>query len=145
MRIRDEDLEGEPEFAMAPLLDIVLQLTIFFLVATNWSSVEQRLDLELPAAGTSSDAVRERPELVVEVRRDGRTFVSGIEVRRVDLADALRGAASADPARPVTVRGDRLASQEAIVAVLDACGVAGLFDLAVGTIGAPDHEPSGGR
>ena len=23
MRIRDEDLEGEPEFAMAPLLDIV--------------------------------------------------------------------------------------------------------------------------
>jgi biopolymer transport protein ExbD len=139
VRIREDETEGDPEFAMAPLLDVVLQLTIFFLVASSWSNGEQRLDLDLPAAGTSSDAPRERPEIVVEVRRDGRTYVSGIEVRREDLASALRGAAGADGTRPVTVRGDRLASHESIVAVLDACEAAGLSDLAVGTIEAPDR------
>lgn len=133
MRIREEDGEGEPEFGMAPLLDVVLQLTIFFLVTTSWAQREEHLDLELPSATAASDSARERPELVVEVLRDGRTYVAGIEVRREDLVATLRGAAAEDRTRAVTVRGDRLANHEAIVAVLDACGAAGLVDLAVGT------------
>jgi len=145
VRIRDDEGEGEPEFGMAPLLDVVLQLTIFFLVATSWAQREERLDLELPAAGTSSDAARERPEIVVEVLRDGRTYVGGVEVLRADLAAALRGASGEDGSRPVTVRGDRLASHEAIVAVLDACGAAGLSDLAVGTLGASTDVTAAGR
>ncbi len=146
MRIRDDENEGEPEFAMAPLLDVVLQLTIFFLVTTSWARHEDHLDLELPTAGTASDAARERPEIVVEVMRDGRTFVGGIEIRREDLATTLRGAAGDDPTRAVTVRGDRLASHESIVAVLDACGAAGLSDLAVGTTNGAHAEPrSAGR
>jgi biopolymer transport protein ExbD len=136
VQIRDDDGEPEPEFGMAPLLDVVLQLTIFFLVATSWAQKEEHLDLELPAAGTASDTARERAELVVEVTRDGRTYIGGIQVRREDLASALRAAAGDDRSRAVTVRGDRLANHESIVAVLDACGAAGLSDLAVGTIGA---------
>lgn len=145
MRIPEEHGEGEPEFGMAPLLDVVLQLTIFFLVATSWAQKEEHLDLELPNAVAASDSARERPELVVDVLRDGRTFVGGIEVRRDELLATLRGAAAEDRMRAVTVRGDRFANHEAIVAVLDACGAAGLVDLAVGTIQASGAATDAGR
>jgi biopolymer transport protein ExbD len=37
------------------------------------------------------------------------------------------------PDTPVTIRGHRLARHEAIVTVMDACGLAGLTNLSVGT------------
>ncbi len=134
MRIREDEFAEEPELLMAPLLDVVLQLLIFFLVATSWAREEERLDLELPAAHNGASDAAERREIVIEVLRDGRTYLGGLEVRAADLPGALRSASGGDPEHPVTVRGDRLASHESIVAVLDACGSAGLRDLAVATL-----------
>lgn len=136
MRIRDEALDDEPELSMAPMIDIVFQLLIFFLAATTFANEDERsLELELPRAesGVTSDAAPR--EIVVEVLRDGRTFVSGAEIRTADLAADLRERADGDRDVPITVRGDRLATHASIVSVLDACGVAGLSNVSVGTLG----------
>lgn len=142
MRVRDEAGDDEPELSMAPMIDIVFQLLIFFLAATTFAKEDERaLELELPRAesGVASAAVPR--EIVVEVLRDGRTFVGGAEIRATDLAADLRERAHGDREVPITVRGDRLAKHEAIVSVLDACGAAGLSNVSVGTLGfALDDE-----
>ena len=134
MRIRDEDALAEPEFSMAPLIDIVFQLLIFFMVATTYTKKEKELQIELPSAQTAQDSKDAPEEIVINVFRDGRVSLSGHDVERGDLVGALVEAAHQSVQVPVTIRGDRLVHHEDVVAVLDACGVAGLSNLSVGTL-----------
>lgn len=133
MRIRDDEL-AEPEFGMAPLIDIVFQLLIFFMVATTYSRQERELGIELPAAASAREPQPVPEELVINVFRDGRVTLLGREVAREALAAALSEAARSRGDVPVTIRGDRLVHHEDVVAVLDACGLAGLVNLTVGTL-----------
>lgn len=137
MRVRDDDALGEPEFSMAPLIDVVFQMLIFFLVATSWATREQELDIELPAAETATAAKSTPDELVIDVRRDGTCVIQGRVVPPGALDQELANAARANPRTPVTIRGDRLVHHEDVVHVMDACGIAGLSNLAVGTLDKP--------
>ena len=133
MRIRDDEL-AEPEFSMAPLIDIVFQLLIFFMVSTTYSKQEKELGIELPNAASARTPEPLPDEIVVNVFRDGRISVLGRDVPRDALAAALTEAAHARVDVPVTIRGDRLVHHEDVVAVMDACGLAGLTNLTVGTL-----------
>lgn len=134
MHIRDDDdAGGEPEFSMAPMIDVVFQLLIFFMVTATFTSEEQELGVELPTAQSGEAAGGSPQELVINVFKDGRVSFGGRTVDELELERELDAAARNNRATPVTIRGDRLASHERIVAVMDACGLAGLSNLALGT------------
>jgi len=134
MRIRDPEGFGEPEFSMAPLIDIVFQMLIFFMVATTYNRQEKDLSIELPFAQSAEVPADAPEEIVIDVSRDGRVSVAGRAVEREALVDALVESAHQRAEIPVTVRGDRLVHHEDVVAVLDACGLAGLSNVSVGTL-----------
>ena len=135
MRVRDEQSIPDPEFSMAPLIDVVFQMLVFFLVASSWGVMkEKQLDLELPSAQSASAPEALPDELVIDVRRDGGILLRGRELERAALQGELAGIARANPRLPVTIRGDRLVHHEDVVAVMDACGLAGLTNLAIGTL-----------
>jgi biopolymer transport protein ExbD len=134
MRIRDEEALAEPEFSMAPLIDIVFQLLIFFMVATTYTQQEKDLSIELPSAQTAQAADKPPEEIVINIFRDGHVSLAGHDVQHGDLVGALVEAAHRSTQVPVTIRGDRLVHHEDVVAVLDACGMAGLSNLSVGTL-----------
>ncbi len=133
MRVRDDEAGDEPEFSMAPMIDVVFQLLIFFMVATSVASQEKELGVELPTAQSGQAAGGLPQELVINVFRDGRVSLEGRSMGTGELERELAKAALANRSTQVTIRGDRLASHERIVAVMDACGVAGLSNLALGT------------
>jgi biopolymer transport protein ExbD len=138
MQIRDS-LEGdEIALNLTPLIDVVFQLLVFFMAATTFLDQEQEREIEvdLPLAAHAS-APEEAPEdVVISVARDGSVTLGGAAVDRAALEAALLRAAARDPRTPVTIRGDRHAHHEAVVGVMDACGAAGLSNLAVGTLEA---------
>ena len=133
MKIR-EDVAGEEAIAnLTPMIDVVFLLLIFFMVTTTFLNPEREIEVDLPTA-ESAGAVESPPEeIVITVRSDGSVFVRGESCEHDDLVALLRSAAQHDPETPVTIRGDRQAHHEAVVGVMDACGTAGLFNLAVGT------------
>ncbi len=127
---RDE----EPALNLTPMIDVVFQLLIFFMVATTFLDPEREIGIELPEAASGTIAETETDEIIINVHEDGRVILSGTEVADTDLLATLKSAAQRDPETPVTIRGDRLTNHEHVVRVMDACGRAGLFNLAVGTI-----------
>ena len=135
MHIPDTDEQGEDLTAnITPLIDVVFLLLIFFMVATSFLDPEKEMEIELPPA-LSGEASDEAPdELIINVLQDGKLVLSGREVDDAGLQSALTRAARRDPETPVTIRGDRQVTHERIVTVMDACGVAGLSNLAVGTL-----------
>ena len=136
MRIREPEELGEPEFSMAPLIDIVFQLLIFFMVATTYDQAakERELGIELPVAASAVEPAPQPEEIVISVFRDGRISLGGRQIERAELESALGAAARSNPSLPVTIRGDRLVHHEDVVSVMDACGLAGLSNVAVGTL-----------
>lgn len=133
MKIRAATDE-EPVLNLTPMIDVVFQLLIFFMVATTFLDPEKEIAIELPEAtsGTRPDA--ERQEIVINVFADGHIVVAGREVSSDDLLATLRSAASADQRTPVTIRGDQVTPHRNIVSVMDACAQAGLSNLSVGTL-----------
>ena len=131
MKLR-ADPDGD-EFAMnlTSMTDIVFPMLIFFMLATTYMDPERALGIDLPRASSSAEPPPR--ELVINVLEDGSFVLDGQVLERAELTARLRSAAERAPDTPVTIRGHRLARHEAIVTVMDACGLAGLTNLSVGT------------
>jgi len=134
MHIRDTDEHENFQINLTSLIDVVFLLLIFFMVATSFLDPEKEIGIELPEAQSGVAAEQMPDEIIINVLRDGRLIVSGTEVDRTGLRSALERAARLDPDTPVTIRGDRQVAHEQVVGVMDACGLAGLTNLAVGTL-----------
>ena len=130
MNLREEN-EEEFVLNLTSMSDIVFLMLIFFMLATTYVDPEHALGVELPHASSASTSPPE--ELVINVLEDGTFVVSGQILTREALQQALAERGQAAPETAVTIRGHRLAHHEAIVTVMDACGLAGLHNLSVGT------------
>ncbi|TAH39546.1 MAG: biopolymer transporter ExbD [Planctomycetota bacterium] len=129
-----EPPDEDPGFNLTPMIDVVFQLLIFFMLATTYQDPEKEMEIELPVAQSGNEQKKEPEELIINVFQDGRVSLQGQVLDETALSNALKNAALRDPDTQVTIRGDRLVHHENVVHVMDACQVAGLQNLAVGTL-----------
>jgi len=133
MKIETKDPAAELSLNLAPMIDVVFLLLIFFMVATTFATREKSLDLDLPTArsGEASEGVPD--ELLVEIGRAGVVVVNGEEVDADRMREIFARAARANPDTPVTIRGDRTSQLHLATGVMDACRLAGLSDVGIMT------------
>jgi biopolymer transport protein ExbD len=101
--------ELEPEgFSMTPMIDIVFQLLMFFMIATDMAS-QQVEALTLPGATRAVLSPPTEPELVLNVMPDGRIRIGGRTFSDKALEDlfATRSQRPRDQNAPVVLRADR--------------------------------------
>ena len=126
--------EEEPVPNLTPMIDVVFQLLVFFMVATSFMDPEREIDIELPEANAGEPAPESNEDIIINVFADGRLVVSGEDLDAESLLRRLKAAAQHDPKTPVTIRGDGSAQHKDIVSVMAACEQAGLHSLSVGTL-----------
>ena len=78
---------------MAPLIDCVFLLLIFFLVATTLKKIDKELPLELPDSEASMDVQQPDQYSIVSIDREGMFYVDGNPVTDGMLQDELRARA----------------------------------------------------
>lgn len=101
---------------IAPLVDVVFLLVIFFAVSTTFLETAG-LKLELPSS--SSTAPREARELTVFLGEDGTLSFDGEIVEREELGVRLRRALEGNERKLVVLRADRNARHGEVVGVMD--------------------------
>ena len=106
---------------MAPLIDVVFQLLIFFMLASSF--LTPMLNLTLPKASTQDTLQTER--LIVSVDKSGQVFVNTEPVSWDALRDALQRRLQRDPTRAVHLRGDEDMPYKLFVQVMDLARQAG--------------------
>lgn len=132
----------EPEIQLAPLIDVILLLLLFYSVAATFTD-QPRIDLQLPPAGSGVSAKGSEP-LVIAVEADGRYAVNGrtlagtdVDALKTAIAAALRqvgGDATGEKAKvPVTILGDAEAPHHAIVGAMDAARQLGIASVRIAT------------
>lgn len=112
---------------LTPLIDIVFLLLVFFMLTAHFIE-EETLEIELPTAASSGEAVEDGYVEVV-IAPDGALLVEGKPARPETLVQTLRGALHAPDKRFVRLRGDTQARFGLGVQVIDAAREAGAESL----------------
>lgn len=107
---------------MAPLLDVVFILLIFFAVSTSIIVHNQGLDLELPAAKSVVEDVK---GLTISITKSKRIIMDDQQVNIDDVTAEVRKRILSKPDTQVIFSSDRDISYELIIQVLDAIRLGG--------------------
>ena len=70
---------------LAPMIDIVFLLLIFFIVLWNYARFETEIDISVPAATSDETPKRTIGEIVVNVHKDGKMVIEGVSKSEPEL------------------------------------------------------------
>lgn len=128
-------MPGSVAFQLAPMLDVVFLLLIFFIVTQTFSLTEQDLDVKVPSAekGEKNES-RSINEIILNVRKDGTVTINREVFSLESLGPKMRRMAFAGGDKtPVLIRGDADCSYQDIVNVIDVCLKERIYNLRFST------------
>jgi biopolymer transport protein ExbD len=132
MPLRSEPLE-EPQLNLTPMVDVVLQLVIFFMVGTQFVDRERKVDITLPVVSQAAPLTETPDEIVINVSREGDVSIGGASVSLENLRSQLAEARRRYAEQSVVIRGDMDCVYQQVMTVVDVCKQAGIDRLQVAT------------
>ena len=132
--------EGEPEFQVAPMVDVLLTILIFFMTITSAQVLKVDKTIVLPVAPNALKKDDSRAEAIINVRwNEGKqaaeyTFDDQGYPHPEDLVPILKTRAAGNPKYRAVIRGDRAVTAEAIARVMNVAGNSGISDISFSTV-----------
>lgn len=128
---------GEPEFQIAPMIDVLLVLLIFFMSITTAEILKVDASITLPVSPNAKphDAKMTKLEVAVNVRWNAETRKAAIVVedkeytQPAELVPYLRERLKANPKLRAVVRGDKELPAIEIQRVMNLIGESGIADI----------------
>ena len=118
---------------LAPMIDVVFLLLIFFIVLWNYARFETEIDISVPAASAGENPERTIGEIVVNVKKEGGIIIEGIERTELETLEMFKNIVAAYPDQALILRGDKEASFDHIVKVLNLCKEANIWNISFAT------------
>jgi biopolymer transport protein ExbD len=120
-------------FQIAPMVDILLFLLVFFILTWNFSRNEAELDVKVPAAREGKESRRPAGEVILNVKKDGAIVMNRRPMSPDELLETLTRIAKLYPDQAVILRGDENVDYRYVVDVLDICRAANIWNVAFAT------------
>ena len=123
--------EGDAQFEMAPMIDMVFLLLVFFMCASHMSVV-QSIPLEIPTA-TKAVVPKERPDrFIVNITPDGTIYCGNKEVTIEQLKDIAKAELLITPNMKVYIRADQKTHHKHVSKVMNSLAETGLSNFIFG-------------
>jgi biopolymer transport protein ExbD len=129
--------QENPQLDMTPMIDVVFELIIFFVVTIKQEDLFTKLNCNRPAPSTGPSKEEDSPNVTIEIGRrydgspQGVILYNKREVKRTELDAALRDIARTSTKTPVIVKCTGDSPHKALVDVLDICYHNKLFSVSV--------------
>ncbi|VGO22830.1 ExbD/TolR family protein [Pontiella sulfatireligans] len=140
----DELINEKTELQIAPLIDVVFLLLIYFMVSARLKRPEADLSLALPGAVSVSTEMEMPDEQIIEVLASGVIMLNNKVYEAPDKSDLVgleytllryRQAAQLSKTKAmITIAAEDDAVHERVVDVLNACAGAGIENVTFGTV-----------
>jgi len=133
MNLRSRVILQHPGIQLAPLVDVLLLLLIFFLMTWNAARNENELDVKVPKASAAKEKSAPIGDVVVNVKADGNVVVNRRTLSGSELSELLKGLVQLNSEQAVVIRGDEAGAYKNIIGVLNLCSEAGVTNVAFAT------------
>jgi len=120
-------------FQIAPMVDILLVLLVFFIVTWNFALTENELEVQIPTATKAKESQQYVGQVVVNVKENGEIVFNRKAVSSDELLERLEALSKLYPDQAVILRGDHRVDYKYIVDVLDICRMANIWNVAFAT------------
>jgi biopolymer transport protein ExbD len=138
--------DGEPEFQVAPMVDVLLTILVFFMMITSAQVLKVDKTIQLPAAPDAQKMESKRAEVVINVRwlADAKKAqFDKVYATAAELTPPLKTAKaigekkitrSDNPIFRALIRGDKDVPALYVSQAMNACGEAGISDISFSTL-----------
>lgn len=150
-RFKNQEAEGEPEFQVAPMADVLFVLLIFFISITSTEVLRKDQGLELPDANKAVEAKDKKNlgQVVINLAWFPLTRTSQIKVdsQRYDdpssLIPMLQERLSGNPMLRVLIRADKEVEYSYVADVMRACANANIGNVTFAVITGGGDDKAG--
>ena len=130
--------QDNPQLDMTPMIDVVFELIIFFVVTIKSEDLFSRLNANRPAPSSGSSSSESDTTVTIEIGKgrdaNGVLVYNKREVRRSELDQNLREVARTSKKTPIIVKCTGDSPHKALVDVLDICYRNELFSVSIFTL-----------
>ena len=130
--------QENPALDMTPMIDVVFELIIFFVVTIKSEDLFSRLNANRPAPSSGSSSSESDTTVTIEIGKgrdaNGVLVYNKREVRRSELDQNLREVARTSKKTPIIVKCTGDSPHKALVDVLDICYRNELFSVSIFTL-----------
>jgi len=131
MRFKNQPRTNQNLVDIAPLIDTVFNLLIFFALSLNFISTPG-IRVNLPKS-EAQEITREKRDLRVVITSAAQFYLNEIAIEPRALRDRFAEAAQASPETQVLIQADERVSHGKVVEVMDLARTSGLHRLAIVT------------
>ena len=130
--------QNDDEINMAPMIDMVFLLLIFFMVASHLTDLE-KVPVLLPVADKANVPEETSGRQMVSLLSEddsGETvkiFINLLEMDLAEFSETVRQLAGEDADLQIYLRADRRLLYKHIQSVMKSCAAAGIVDITFGT------------
>jgi biopolymer transport protein ExbD len=124
--------EEDPEFQIAPMIDILLALLVFFMSISSTEVLQRSEGVRLPVADEAIHSRVDGGQLVInvlwsQINHAGTIRMDDVAYTRAEqIAPVLRSAVEVNPRTRVVIRADKNVRYEYLRQVMKAAGDAGV-------------------
>jgi biopolymer transport protein ExbD len=139
----DELINEKTDLQIAPLIDVVFLLLIYFMLSSTLRRTEADLMLALPGSVSQSNEIQIPDEQIIEVMADGTIVLNNKTYSEQDKSDLagleytlLRYQQTSILSKTkalITIAADDDSAHERVVDVLNACAGAGIKNVTFGS------------
>ena len=113
---------------IAPLIDLVFLLLIFFLVTTSFVK-ETGIDVNRPTASTAMP--KEKGNILIGVDSDGRVFLEGRQIDIRSVQAHVERCLAENPEGGIVIVADKNSYTGIVIRVMDQCRLAGAKNISI--------------
>jgi biopolymer transport protein ExbD len=117
-----------PNVELAPLIDVVFILLIFFAVSSSLISDNQSIPLDLPTASSSEI---NSPDLILSIKKNKEIFIDSQKIPFKQIPALIVQAMTKDPSTQVIVNADKHLDYGFIISLLDTIRISGCSKIAL--------------
>jgi biopolymer transport protein ExbD len=139
----DELINEKTDLQIAPLIDVVFLLLIYFMVSSTLKRTEADLTLALPGSVSQSNEIQMPDEQIIEVMADGTIVLNNKAYTAQDKSDLAKleftllryqqASVLSKTKAMITIAADDDSVHERVVDVLNACAGAGIKNVTFGS------------
>ena len=118
--------EEECEFEMAPMIDMVFLLLIFFMCASTLPNLTKDKFVALPVADDSAIPKNKKQEAVINIRKEGEILWGQTMCEVGDITDYASERMETDPDLKIYIRADKDVPHRFVRRAVEACAKAGI-------------------
>ena len=111
----------EGQFQIAPMIDVVFIMLVFFTAIAAMRQSERELEIKPPPAAVSSPIERNVNDIIINIREDGAIIINRAEKSLDELHERLRLLRTTGTDASVLIRADGRTMHRDVAAVIDAC------------------------